>query len=79
MTMAHNIDNRTQRERRQRRAYMKAVRRFEAFERQPKSGDRKPAERFRLWLKCWRARHPEDSRDEPALTRVYDSENAVVK
>ena len=74
--MAHNFDNRRRRELRHRRAYMKAVRRFDAFERQSK---RDPDERFRLWLKCWRAQHPDDSRDEQARTRIYETESAIAK
>src|SRR3954452_11144973 len=77
--MAHNIDNRRHRERRHRRAYLKAVRRLNAFDRQAKPGARDQKERFRLWLKRWRARHPEDSRDEAALERIYASENAPAK
>jgi hypothetical protein len=77
--MAHNIDNRRHRERRHRRAYLKVVRRLDAFDRQSKPGARDQKERYRLWLKRWRARHPEDSRDALALARIYEHENVVVK
>jgi hypothetical protein len=76
--MAHNIDNRRQRERRHHRAYMKAVRRLDAFDRQAKPGKDK-AERYRLWLKCWRARHPADARSAEELSRVYEHETAPAK
>ena len=70
--MAHNIDNRTQRERRQRRAYMKSLRRLDAFD---KTGGKKDSpERFQIWLKGWRAKHPADVRTPEQLTRVYKEE-----
>ena len=70
--MAHNIDNRTQRERRQRRAYMKSLRRLDAFD---KTGGKKDSpERFQIWLKGWRAKHPADARTPEQLTRVYKEE-----
>ena len=77
--MPHNIDNRRRRERRQSRALQKAVRRFNAFERQPTAGAKNPAERFRLWLKRWRARYPTESRGEEALSRIYKLEHATLK
>jgi hypothetical protein len=73
--MAHNNDNRRQRERRHRRAYMKARRRLDAFDRQSKSGKRDAETRFGIWLKGWRARHPDDLRTAEQLDRVYREQN----
>jgi hypothetical protein len=72
--MAHNIDNRTQRERRHRRAYMKSLRRLDAFD---KNGGKKDSpERFQIWLKGWRAKHPAEARSVEALAQVYAVETA---
>ena len=76
--MAHNIDNRTRRERRHRRAYMKSLRRLDAFDRKAHGGKKDSPERFQIWLKGWRARHPADARSVEALAQVYAVETAPV-
>jgi hypothetical protein len=77
--MAHNIDNRQRRERRQRRAYMKSLRRLDAFDRKAGAGKKDSPERFQIWLKVWRARHPADARSAEGLARVYAKEIAPPK
>jgi hypothetical protein len=76
--MAHNIDNRQKRERRLHRAYTKSLRRLDAFDRK-NVGKKDSPERFQIWLKGWRAKHPADARTPEQLTRVYKEEIAPPK
>ena len=70
--MPHNVDNRRQRERRLRRAYMKSLRRLDAFDRKAGAGKKDSPERFRIWLKGWRARNPADARSAEDLVTIYN-------
>jgi hypothetical protein len=51
---------------------MKSLRRLDAFDRKASAGKKDSPERFRIWLKGWRARHPADARSAEELAPVYD-------